>query len=168
MNIRTAFAIAAAWAALSAPSVSLAANLQTRDLLFISTHKSPTQVVGDSKMAFILTEGGVLCYDYRRQAWVDNLNLGQTIQSIRYSASRSKLYAVLAGGALLEYNPAFRRFTDASLEEWNAAGEAGKPADLTGLTLSENDFFLGDAIRDKYMRRAPITQSRVFDYDNLW
>ncbi len=160
--------MAAALAALSALSVSHAANLQTRDLLFISTHKSPTQVVGDSKMAYLLTEGGVLCYDYRRSAWVDNLNVGQPIQSIRYSASRSKLYAVLAGGALLEYNPAFRRFTDASLDEWNAANDAGKPADLTGLTLSDNDFFMGDAIRDKYMRRAPITQARVFDYDNLW
>ena len=160
--------MAAAWAALSAPSVSLAANLQTRDLLFFSTHKSPTQVVGDSKMAYLLTEGGVLCYDYRRQAWVDNLNIGQTIQAIRYSASRSKLYALLAGGGLLEYNPAFRRFTDATLEEWNAAGDGGAAADLTGLTLSDNDFFLGNAIRDKYMRRAPITQARVFDYDNLW
>lgn len=160
--------MAAAWAALSAPSVSRAANLQTRDLLFISTHKSPSQVVGDSKMAYLLTEGGVLCYDYRRQAWVDNLNVGQTIQAIRYSSSRSKLYALLAGGALLEYNPAFRRFTDASLNDWQAAGEGGQGADLTGLSLTENDFFLGDAIRDKYMRRAPILQSRVFDYDNLW
>lgn len=160
--------MAAAWAALSAPSVSRAANLQTRDLLFISTHKSPTQVAGDSKMAYLLTEGGVLCYDYRRQAWVDNLNVGQPIQAIRYSASRSKLYALLSGGALLEYNPAFRRFTDASLDEWQAAGDGGQAPDLTGLTLADNDFFLGDAIRDKYMRRAPIVQAKVFDYDNLW
>lgn len=119
-------------------------------------------------MAYVLTEGGVLCYDYRRQAWVDNLNVGQSIQAIRYSSARGKLYALLAGGALLEYNPAFRRFTDATLSDWQAAGDAGEPADLSGLTLEGDDFFLGDAVRDKYMRRAAVTQAKVFDYDNLW
>jgi hypothetical protein len=168
MNTRIACALAAAWAALWAPSLSRAAYLQTRDLLFISTHKSPTQVVGDSKMAYLLTEGGILCYDYRRSAWVDNLNVGRPFQAIRYSPSRSKLYALVEGGALLEYNPAFRRFTDATLDDWNAAAGGGQAADLNGLILTDNDFFLGDAIRDKYMRRAPITQAKVFDYDNLW
>ena len=155
--------------ALSVPTASFAANLQSRDILFFSTHKQPTQVVGDSKNAYILTEGGVLCYDYRRQEWLDNLYVpGHSIKAIRYSRSRSKLYVLLTGGATLEYNPAFRRFTDASLEDYQAAADESVSADLTGLTLDDNYFNLGDALRDKYMRRAPIIQSRVFDYDNLW
>ena len=60
---------------------SHSANLQTQDILFFSTHKYPTQVVGDSKNAFILTEGGVLMYDYRRSNWVDNLFTGNAIQT---------------------------------------------------------------------------------------
>jgi hypothetical protein len=148
--------------------ISRAANLQTQDLLFFSTHKYPTQVVGDSKNAFILTEGGVLMYDYRRSAWVDNLNTGNAIKSIRYSQMRSKLYVLLAGGRTLEYNPVFRRFTDASLEDYQAANAAGSPADLKGLTLDGDNFFLGEAIRDKYMRQAPVSQAMIFDYDNLW
>ncbi|MEO7424692.1 MAG: hypothetical protein ABI036_05855 [Fibrobacteria bacterium] len=163
MNIRKiCAALALAW------GTSGAANLQTQDLLFFSTHKFPTQIVGDSKNAFILTEGGVLMYDYRRSAWVDNLVAGNQIKSIRYSQMRSKLYLLLTGGRTLEYNPVFRRFTDATLEEYQAAGDAGSDADVTGLTLDGNNFSLGDAIRDKYMRRAPITAAKVFDYDNLW
>ncbi|HKP97513.1 MAG TPA: hypothetical protein VJ385_17340 [Fibrobacteria bacterium] len=151
-----------------ASGVSRAANLQTQDLLFFSTHKNPVQVVGDSKNAFLLTEGGVLMYDYRRSSWVDNLIAGNAIQSIRYSQNRSKLYVLLQGGRILEYNPAFRRFTDASLEDFQSAAAGGADADVTGLTLDGNNFFLGDAIRDKYMRRAPIVQAKVFEYDNLW
>ncbi|MDQ3000889.1 MAG: hypothetical protein M3Y08_06470 [Fibrobacterota bacterium] len=166
MNIRIAFVTVAM--ALLVPGTSRAANLQSQDILFFSTHKYPTQIVGDSKNAFILTEGGVLMYDYRRQAWVDNLVAGSPIQTIRFSQSRSRLYVLLQGGRTLEYNTAFRRFTDASLEDFQAAGESGSGADLTGLTLEGENFFLGDALRDKYMRRAPIVQGRVFDYDNLW
>lgn len=163
MSIRkTCATIALAWGA------SQAANLQSQDILFISTHKNPTQIVGDSKNAFILTEGGVLMYDYRRSSWVDNLVPGSAIKDIRYSQTRSRLYVLLQGGRTLEYNSAFRRFTDASLEDYQAANDVGSPADLTGLTLSGDDFFLGDALRDKYMRRAPIVQAKVFDYDNLW
>lgn len=163
MNIRTACA-----SALLALGISRAANLQTQDLFFFSTHKYPTQVVGDSKNAFLLTEGGILMYDYRRNAWMDNLVTGRAVASIAYSSARAKLYVLLQGGATLEYNPAFRRFTDAPLSDYKAAADAGSAADLTGLTLGNNDFFLGDAIRDKYMRRAPIDQARIFEYDNLW
>ncbi|MDB5050416.1 MAG: two component regulator propeller domain protein [Fibrobacteres bacterium] len=163
MSIRKICAtIVLAWA------ISPAANLQTQDILFFSTHKFPTQVVGDSKNAFILTEGGVLMYDYRRSSWMDNLFTGNAIQAIRYSQARSKLYLLLQGGRTMEYNPVFRRFTDAALADYQAAGDGASGADLTGLTLDGDNFFLGDAIRDKYMRRAPIVMGKVFDYDNLW
>jgi hypothetical protein len=163
MNIRTICASTAlAW------GISGAANLQTQDILFFSTHKNPIQVVGDSKNAFILTEGGILMYDYRRSSWMDNLAPGGTIAGIRFSQTRSKLYVLLAGGRTLEYNVAFRRFTDASLADYQAAGDVGTVPDLTGLLLDGDNLFMGDAIRDKYMRRAPIAASRVFDYDNLW
>ncbi len=166
MNIRTA-CILAALALGHSPHVS-AANLQTQDLFFFSTHKRPIQVVGDAKNAFLLTEGGVLVYDYRRSAWMDNLAPGSPISAIRYSTSRSKVYLQLQGGRLLEYNSAFRRLTDASSADFDAAGAGGTVPDLNGLTLDGNNFFLGDAIRDKYMRRAPIFKSAVFEYDNLW
>jgi hypothetical protein len=163
MNIRTICAATAlAW------GISAAANLQTQDLLFISTHKFPVQVVGDSKNAFLLTEGGILMYDYRRGGWADNLVPGGAVSGIRYSQKRSKLYVLMAGGRTLEYNPAFRRFTDASLEDYQNADDAGSQPDLTGLTLQGDDLFLGDALRDKYMRRAPLAGARIFDYDNLW
>lgn len=163
MSIRkTCATIVLAWGA------SRAANLQNQDILFFSTHKYPTQVVGDSKNAYLLTEGGVLMYDYRRSSWMDNLNPGSAIQTIRYSQARSKLYLLLQGGRTLEYNPVFRRFTDASLEDFQAANDDGSAADLAGLTLDGNNLFLGDAIRDKYMRRAPVAQAKVFEYDNLW
>ncbi len=163
MNIRTLCASIAL-----ASGISAAANLQTQDLLFISTHKYPTQVVGDSKNAFLLTEGGILMYDYRRGGWQENLVPGGPISGIRYSQTRSKLYVLLAGGRTLEYNVAFRRFTDASLEDYQGANDVGTQPDLNGLVLDGDNLFMGDALRDKYMRRAPIASSRVFDYDNLW
>jgi ligand-binding sensor domain-containing protein len=163
MDIRKACILA-----VSALNLSLAANLQTQDLFFFSTHKSPLDVVGDDKNAYVLTEGGVLMYDYRRQTWVDNLAPSAPVVAIRYSSSRSRVYLQLQGGRLLEYNSTFRRLTDASHEDFLAANASGSGADLNGLTLDGNNFFLGDAIRDKYMRRAPIRKSLVFDYDNLW
>jgi hypothetical protein len=166
MNIRTACVLAAS--VLAQTGLSRATNLQPQDLFFFSTHKHPTQVVGDSKNAFLLTEGGVLMYDYRRQAWADNLAPGTAVTAIRYSSSRSKVYLQLSGGRLLEYNSAFRRLSDANGQDFADAGDGGAIADLTGLTLDGNNFFLGDALRDKYMRRAPITTAKVFDYDNLW
>ncbi len=163
MNIRTACILVGLGLA-----HSQAANIQTQDLFFFSTHKKPTQIVGDSKNAFILTEGGVLMYDYRRSAWVDNLAPGMAVSQIRYSASRSRFYLMAQGGRVMEYNTAFHRLSDASSEEFAAAGDASTAPDINGLTLDGNNFFLGDAIRDKYMRRAPIVQSKVFDFDNLW
>jgi hypothetical protein len=145
-----------------------AANLQSQDLFFFSTHKKPVQVVGDSKNAYILTENGVLIYDYRRSAWMDNLAPSVPVSAIRYSSARSKVYLQLQGGRTLEYNPTFRRLTDASSADFQAADGSGGAADLNGLTLDGNNFFLGDALRDKYMRRAPITKANVFEYDNLW
>jgi ligand-binding sensor domain-containing protein len=167
MNIRIAYA-AALWAQLlSLPAA--AANLQTRDIFFFSTHKRPTQIAGDSKAAYLLTESGVLVYDYGRQSWMDNLYPGTPVEAVRYSRSRSKLLIRVQGGRILEYNSAFRRFTDGSSEDFNAANDgAGSAADLTGLSMQDNYFYMGDAIRDKYMRKAQILDSRVFEYDNLW
>jgi hypothetical protein len=168
MNIRTACAALL----LSLPALDrgpAAANLQTQDLLFFSTHKFPSKVVGDDKNSYVLTESGVLVYDLRRMAWVDNLAVGARIRDIRYSERLSRLYAMTEGGRFLEYNPAFRRFTDASESDFSsAAGGNGRVPDLTGLNLEGEWFFLGDAVRDRYMRRAPIASARVFDYDNLW
>ena len=154
--------------AVLALSLSRAANLQTQDIFSFSTHKFPGQVVGDSRNAYVLTEGGVLVFDYGRKAWTDNLAPGSSVRSIRYSLTRSKLYAMLEGGNVLEYNTAFRRFTPASTADFEAATDVGAVPDLTGLTMGDDYFFLGDAVRDKYMRRAPLGTSRVFEYDNLW
>ncbi len=150
------------------PQHSHAANLQTQDVFFFSTHKRPMQIVGDSKNAFILTEGGVLLYDYRRSAWVDNLAPGLTVNAIRYSPSRSRFFLQLQGGRILEYNTTFRRLNDAPQSDFDIASDEGAAADLNGVTLEGNDLFMGDMIRDRYMRRIPITLSKVFEYDNLW
>lgn len=146
-----------------------AANLQTQDLLFFSTHKFPTKAVGDDKTAYVLTEGGVLVFDYRRKTWADNLVAPQRLRDIRWSGSRSRLYAATDGGRVLEYNPSFRRFVDGSESDWNQALEGGGSVpDLTGLNMEGQWFFMGDAVRDRHMRKAPITDARVFEYDNLW
>lgn len=163
MNIRVVYSMVAL-----ALSLSSAANLQPQDLFFFSTHKRPTQIVGDDKNAYILTESGVLFYDYRRQQWIDNLYPNAPVSAIRYSTSKSKVYLLLAGGRTLEYNSVFHRLTDVSKQDYNAASDGGSAPDLTGLTLDGNNLFMGDGVRDKYMRRVPITQSRVFEYDNLW
>jgi hypothetical protein len=152
-----------------APRVG-AANLQTQDVLYFSTHKAPGKVVGDDRSAFLLTEGGILVFDYRRKTWADNLYVPQKARDIRYS--RSRLYVQTEAGRYLEYNEAFRRFTDASESAWSAAGAdaqgAGGAPDLTGLMLEDGWYFLGDAVRDRDMRKAPVADARVFEYDNLW
>lgn len=166
------FAVSALWAAALLPSPAPGANLQTQDLLFFSTHKAQLKVVGDARNAFVLTEGGILVYDYGRKTWVDNLYVAQRARDIRFSESRSRLYVLTDAGRVLEYNEAFRRFTDAPESDWAAAGSGGKYSgsvpDLTGLSMEGDWFFLGDAVRDGQMRKAPITSARVFDYDNLW
>lgn len=181
MNIRRAFAAprpflpalegAILLAFLLAPAAPRAANLQTQDILFFSTHKNPLKVVGDDKTAYVLTEGGVLVYDYRRKAWADNLAPDSRVQDIRWSSARSRLYALTGDSKVLEYNTAFRRFTGAAEADWNRAGSEGgegAAADLNGLTLDGDWFFTGDALRDRLMRKAPIAAARVFEYDNLW
>ncbi len=146
---------------------AFAANLQTQDLLFISKHRNPTQVESDDKTAYILTEGGVLLYDYRRRQFQDNIAAGRNIREIAYNASQSRLLMRAADGTVLEYNPAFRRVSVSSLPFTKEATgtEAG---DLTGLSVGADYFWLGDGVRDKYNRRVDNNLSRVFDYDNLW
>lgn len=157
-------------AALLPAAAPRAANLQTQDLLFFSTHKAPAKVVGDDRTAYLLTEGGVLVFDYRRKTWVDNLYVREKARDIRYASSR--LYVQTEAGRILEYNEAFRRFTNAPESAWISAGAdgsgAGSAPDLTGLQLEDQWFFLGDGVRDRYMRKAPVTDARVFEYDNLW
>jgi len=146
---------------------ALAVNLQNQDFLFISTHRRPVQVEGDDKVAYVLTEGGVLAYDYRRKLWLDNIGGGKTIKDIAYNASRSQLQLLLADNTVLEYNPSFRQVNPSSSPfQKNATGAPG--GDLTGLSMGSDYFYLGDAVRDNYNRRANVTSSRVFDYDNLW
>ncbi len=146
---------------------SFAVNLQPADYLFFSTHKNPTQVVSDSKYAYILTEGGILVYDYRRQNWIDNIILTVPVSRIKISKERGTLLVDIAGKTL-EYNSTFHRLTDAFSNVTEDDATLGKTADLNGLMLNNNYVYLGDAIRDKYMRRSPVVQARVFDYDNLW
>src|SRR5688572_24977107 len=89
--------------------IASAANLQTQDLLFISKHRNPVMVESDDKTAYVLTEGGVLMYDYRRRQWQDNIALGRGVKDIAFNASQNRLLMLTAEGTVLEYNPAFRR-----------------------------------------------------------
>jgi ligand-binding sensor domain-containing protein len=146
---------------------AFAVNLQTQDFLFISTHRNPVQVEGDDKVAYVLTEGGVLMYDYRRKQWQDNIAPGRGVNDIAFNASRSQLLMKTTDGSVFEYNPSFRRVSPSSATFVKTA-TGTSPGELTGLSLSNGFFFMGDAIRDSYNRRATITTSRVFDYDNLW
>lgn len=148
-------------------SAVFAVNLQTQDLLFIGKHRNPTVVESDDKTAFMLTEGGVLMYDYRRRQWQDNIAPGRAIRDISYRASQNRLLIQLVDGGVLEYNPAFRRVNPASVpfEKENTGGEA---SDLTGLSLGPDHFWLGDGVRDRWNRRSDLAGSRVFDFDNLW
>src|SRR5690606_28536292 len=91
-----------------------AVNLQTQDLLFVSRHRNPVAVESDDKTAFVLTEGGVLMYDYRRRQWQDNIAPGRGVRDISYIPSRSTLQMLTAEGAVLEYNPSFRRVSPSS------------------------------------------------------
>jgi ligand-binding sensor domain-containing protein len=148
-------------------SPALAANLQTQDLLFIAKHRNPVMVESDDKTAFVLTEGGVLMYDYRRRQWQDNIAAGRGVRDISYNASQNRLLMLAANNAVLEYNPAFRRVTPSSQSFQKEATGSGA-GDLSGLSLGADYFWLGDGVRDKYNRRVEVSYSRVFDYDNLW
>ena len=147
------------------------ANLQPQDLLFISTHRRPTQVVSDDKVAYVLTEGGVLMYDYRKQQWMDNIAPGMGVVNIAYNPSRSQLLMAAGGGAILEYNPAFRRVSNSS-SAFAGTATGTVAGDLNGLTLGSDYTLISDAsasaIRDRYNRRAVVTTTGVFDYDHLW
>lgn len=149
------------------PLLSLGANLQVQDLFFIGSHRNPVEVVGDDRNAFLRTEGGVLVYDYRRRAFVDNLMPGVPLQSIQYSPAKSRLYLTTPEGEAYEYNPVFRRATSVKVQDVAGGGE-GKSSEWTGLSLGSEYFFLGDAVRDKWNRRTGLQGARVFDYDNLW
>jgi|GEM_PF-1587081 len=164
---RAFFALGAALAACLLPGPVRAANLQTQDLLFISKHRNPTVVESDDKVAFVLTEGGVLMYDYRRRQWQDNIGAGRDVKDIAYNTSQNRLLMQTASGAVLEYNPSFRRVTPSSQAFSKEATGAGAN-DLSGLSLGSEYFWLGDGVRDKYNRRVDVNASRVFDYDNLW
>lgn len=144
-----------------------AANLQSQDLLFISKHRNPTVVESDDKSAYVLTEGGVLLYDYRRRVWQDNIAPGRGVRDISFSPSQNRLLMLTADGAVLEYSPAFRRVNPSSVPfQKEATGAAA--GDLSGLSVGADYFWLGDGVRDRYNRRANLNGSRVFDYDNLW
>src|SRR5690606_27436488 len=144
-----------------------AANLQTQDLLFISKHRYPTMIESDDKVAFMLTEGGVLMYDYRRRQWQDNIAPGRGVRDIAYTPSQNRLLMLTATNEVLEYNPSFRRVTPSS-QPFNKEATGASAGDLTGLSLGPDYFWLGDGVRDEYNRRADVTMARVFDYDNMW
>ncbi len=146
---------------------AFAVTLQSQDFLFISTHRRPVQVESDDKVAYVLTEGGVLLYDYRRKQWMDNIAAGKNIKDIAYNVSKSQLQMQLADNSVLEYNPSFRQVSPSS-SPFNKTATGTAAGDLKGLSLGSDFFFLGDAVRDSYNRRSNINTSRVFDYDNLW
>jgi len=136
-------------------------------LFFVGSHRFPVEVVGDDRNAFLRTEGGVLVYDYRRRAFTDNLMPGQPLQGITYSTGKSRLYMKTQAGDAFEYNPVFRRATSVREQDVQGGGE-GASVNLTGLSLGSDYFFLGDAVRDKWNRRADLVGARQFEYDNLW
>jgi hypothetical protein len=146
---------------------AFAANLQTQDLLFISKHRNPTQIESDDKTAYLLTEGGVLMYDYRRRQFQDNIAAGRNVRDIAFNPSESRLLMRTADGIVLEYNPAFRRVNVASVP-FTREATGSDAGDLSGLALGSDFFWLGDGVRDKHNRRVDVNVSRVFDYDNLW
>jgi hypothetical protein len=151
--------------------LSAAANLQPRDMLFISTHRNPAQIVSDDKVAYLLTEGGVLMYDYRRQQWMDNIGAGMGISQIAYNPDRTQLL-MKSGENVFEYNPAFRRVSSISTTFQGNSPAGADPGDLNGLQLGADFTFLPGAginsIRDRYNRRANVTMIKSFNYDDLW
>jgi ligand-binding sensor domain-containing protein len=164
-NLRVSLALVSA--ALGAFLPAQAANLQTQDLLFISKHRNPTIVESDDKVAYVLTEGGVLMYDYRRRQWQDNIAAGQGIKDIAYNPSQNRLLMLTSTNTVLEYNPSFRRVTP-STQAFNKEATGSDAGDLSGLSVGRDYFWLGDAVRDQFNRRVEVNTSRVFDYDNMW
>ena len=152
-------------------SFCMGANLQPQDYLFIATHRNPTQVVSDDKVAYVLTEGGVLLYDYRRQQWFDNIAPGLGVSNIAYNPDRNQLLMAARGGAILEYNPVFRRVS-ASSATFAGVPSGTPPADLVGLQLGNDYTFQtdtrGNTVRDRYNRRVGVNTATIFEYDHLW
>lgn len=167
MRLRPALIRAAFSVVLASGGAALAANLQTQDLLFISRHRNPVAVESDDKTAFVLTEGGVLMYDYRRKQWQDNIAGGRGVKDISFNPAQNRLLMQTGDGTVLEYNSAFRR-VNVSSQAFQKTATGTAPTDLNGLSLGPDYFWLGDGVRDRYNRRAAVTMSRVFDYDNLW
>ncbi len=148
-----------------------AANLQPQDLLFIATHRNPTQIVSDDKVAYVLTEGGVLYYDYRRDQWIDDIAPGMGVTNIAYNPDKNQLLLATSNGTL-EYNPVFRRVTPSTVPFQGSSAVGTAPTDLNGLQLGNDFTYLTESgagvVRDRYNRRAAVNLATVFDYDHLW
>lgn len=157
----------AAAAALLPPPVQ-SANLQPADLLFVSSHRSPRKVVGDDRNAFLITEGGVLHYDYRKRAVLDNIGASQGVVDAAWSPSENRLFLKDAQEHILEYSPVFRRLQGSSASALPSSPSPASPGDLTGMSLGGGYAYLGDEIRDSQNRRVPVRSAAVFEYDNLW
>ncbi len=141
--------------------------LRPDDLLFFSTHKNPYQVASSSRQAYLATENGILVYDYGRRGFVDNLALDGRAGPMHYSEKRNEL-RILLDGRPHAYNPTFRRFTPTDSLRSGEPPSVPQPFDIQGINLTGGWFHLGDAVRDPWMRRAPVIAHSVFDYDRLW
>jgi len=162
---RVLLVLGAAW------SFSAAANLQPQDLFFISTHRYPTQIVSDDKVAYVLTENGVLYYDYNRDQWMDDIGAGLGVSNIAYLPDKNLLLLATPNGTL-EYNPVFRQVTPSSVPFQGTSAAGGNPGDLNGLQLGNDYTYLTQSgvgiVRDRYNRRDSVSLATVFNYDHLW
>jgi hypothetical protein len=125
-------------------------------------------MVGDDRNAFILTEGGVLHYDYRKRAFLDNIGGQLGMIDGAWSAGDNRLYLKDSQERIYEYSPVFRRLQLASISSLPSSESPASPGDLTGMSLGGGYVFLGNEIRDSHNLRVPLRASMVYEYDNLW
>ncbi|MFC1584020.1 hypothetical protein ACFL5V_00585 [Fibrobacterota bacterium] len=123
---------------------------------------------------YIAAGKGVLIFNQSKNAWESSIRTEHEIKDIFYSQERDKL-RILTGQGALEYNENFRDWYAVDSLRFTA-GDSGKLeqeqlqalSGLSGVSMPYPWHFMGDAIRDKYMRQSPVTRAVVFDYDRLW
>ncbi len=113
------------------------------------------------------TEAGILVFDYRKNAWVDHWRAENDIQDIYFDEQRDRLLALISGQAYV-YNETLDRFQSTDSFPSQSRIKARPPGLGIGINLSNGYTYMGDAVRDPYLRSARIRDVSVFEDDKLW
>ncbi len=151
------------------------ADLRPKDVFFISSFGSPKFITGDYRRAYIVGQKHIMVYDHLKNRWSASLPVSQDVLNVFFSKERGK-FRILTPSGPMEYSEAFQDFSPIDSLNYSLGGDTSRretePVErlsgLNGIGMPYPWFYTQGQIRDKYMRRASVTQAAVFDYDILW